>query len=125
MQVTLLRFVNMSKAEQRSWLNSPYHRDHCEARKRGEKCCLEKFAEIRHEPEIVDVQIDPDGPITQRKRAELVRTICLKDNDVERTAWEEYRLASAPDAEHPVHRSVDVILKKADVSGAGAAASVG
>lgn len=64
---------------------------------------------------MINVQLEPDGPITQMDEALLVRSTGGIDNDVECTTWVEYRLKSDPDAQRAVHRSVDMRLKKAAV----------
>jgi len=68
----------------------------------------------------INVQLQPDGPITQLDESELVKREGEIDNDVEYTKWIEYRLASDPDAERAVHRSVDMVLKRPAVFADGA-----
>lgn len=70
----------------------------------------------------ITVQLAIDGPITEMDECELVQRIELIDNDVERTTVTEYRLASDPNG-RAVHRSVDMVLKKAAVFATGEAGS--
>ena len=72
---------------------------------------------------LINVQIDPNGPITQIAESELIKREGKIDNEIELTTWVEYRLKSDPDAERAVHRSVDMILKQPAVSADGAVAS--
>jgi hypothetical protein len=64
---------------------------------------------------MITVQLEADGPITELDESELVKSTGGIDNDVETTTWVEYRLKSDPNAERAVHRSVNMILKKAAV----------
>lgn len=70
----------------------------------------------------ITVQIEEGGPITEMDVADLVRTTGGVDNEVERTTWVEYRLASDPQG-RIVHRSVDMVLKKPAVFADGVAGS--
>lgn len=72
---------------------------------------------------MINVQLELDGPITQLDESELVKTTGTIDNEVERTTWIEYRLASDPKAERAVHRSVDMYLKQG-LFGSGVAATL-
>lgn len=74
---------------------------------------------------LVNVQLTVDSPITQMDDSELVRSSGIVDNEVERTTWVEYRLASDPYAPWAVHRSVHVTLKKPAVFASGAIGKVG
>lgn len=68
---------------------------------------------------LINVQLEDGGPITQVEETDLVKTVGGIDNDVERTTWIEYRLASDPNG-RAVHRSVDMVLKKPAVFADGA-----
>lgn len=74
---------------------------------------------------MVNVQLDPDGPITQMDDALLVCRTGGHSNDNETVKWIEYRLLTDPEAERAVHRSVHVTLKKPMVWGFGKAGSIG
>jgi len=67
----------------------------------------------------IEVQLTPDGLLTLMDEDELIKTTGKIDNKVERTTWVEYRLKTDPDAERPVHRSVDMHLKTPMVWGFG------
>ncbi len=69
------------------------------------------------------VQLEPDGLLTYMDEADLVKTTGVIDDEKERTTWVEYRLKSDPDAERPVHRSVDMHLKTPMVWGLGETAN--
>ena len=69
----------------------------------------------------IEVQLQPGGLLTLMDDSELVKTTGKIDNEVERTTWVEYRLKTDPDAERPVHRSVDMYLKTPMVWGFGEA----
>ena len=58
---------------------------------------------------MINVQLQPDGEITQADEAALVKNIITIDDENEYTVVTEYRL---PGGERPVHRSVAIILKK-------------
>ena len=73
----------------------------------------------------IEVQLKPDGLLTLMDESELIKTTGTIDNKVERTTWVEYRLKSDPDAERPVHRSVDMYLKTPMVWGFGETQSFG
>lgn len=60
----------------------------------------------------INVQLLPDGPITQLDEELLIKKEGVVDNDIEFTTWVEYRLASDPAAERAIHRSAHVTLKK-------------
>ena len=70
---------------------------------------------------LVNVQLEPDGEITQIDDAFLVKTEGKFEDDNERTSWIEYRLKSDPDAVRAVHRSFDMVLKKPAVFAEGVA----
>ena len=70
---------------------------------------------------LINVQLGPDDPITQMDESELVKKTGGIDDDVERTTWIEYRLASDPNG-RVVHRSVDMVLKKPAVFADGSVA---
>ena len=69
------------------------------------------------------VQLKPDGLLTYMDEADLVKTTGIIDDEKERTSWVEYRLKSDPDAERPVHRSVDMKLRTPMVWGLGETAN--
>lgn len=68
---------------------------------------------------IITVQLSHDAPIIEMDDSLLVRSDGVVDNENERTTWVEYRLASEPNSERAVHRSVHVTLKKAGVFAQG------
>ena len=68
---------------------------------------------------MIEVQVEPDGLLTFMDESELVKTTGVIENDVESTIWVEYRLKSDPAADRPVHRSVNMRLKKPAVWGVG------
>lgn len=57
---------------------------------------------------MINVQLEPNGSITQMEEAELLKTEGVVDNEREFTRWVEYRI---PGQERPVHRSAHVTLK--------------
>jgi hypothetical protein len=61
---------------------------------------------------MINVQLDPDGPITQMDEADLVKRVGSHDDEFESAEWIEYRLRSDHTAARAVHRSVHVTLKK-------------
>jgi hypothetical protein len=73
---------------------------------------------------LINVQLEADGPITQMDELKLVKTTGGIDNEVERTTWVEYRLVSDPNG-RAVHRSVDMVLKKAAVFADGFISTLG
>ena len=70
------------------------------------------------------VQLKPDGLLTYMDESELVKTTGVIDDKVEHTVWVEYRLKSDPDAERPVHRSVNMQLRTPMVWGLGETAKL-
>jgi hypothetical protein len=70
------------------------------------------------------VQLNPDGLLTYMDESELIKTTGIIDDEKECTRWVEYRLKSDPDAERPVHRSVDMHLKTPMVWGLGETAKL-
>jgi len=70
------------------------------------------------------VQLKPDGLLTYMDEADLVKTTGIIHDEKERTTWVEYRLKSDPDAERPVHRSVDMKLRTPMVWGLGETAKL-
>jgi hypothetical protein len=73
---------------------------------------------------LINVQLLPDGPITQLDESALVCTRGSVDDAVEYTTWVEYRLRSDPQG-RVVHRSVDVNLKTPMVFAEGDTGKVG
>lgn len=61
---------------------------------------------------LINVQLVPDGEVTQLDDSELVKRTITVDDETETTVAIEYRLASDPRAERAVHRSVDMYLKQ-------------
>ena len=55
---------------------------------------------------MINVQLEPNGPITQMRKADLVCKTGSLDTDKEHTTWIEYWLAG-----RCVHRSAHVTLK--------------
>jgi hypothetical protein len=73
---------------------------------------------------MITVQLQDDAPFMQMDEADLVKSTGGIDNEVERTTWVEYRLKSDPNG-RVVHRSVDVVLKKAAVFADGSVSPFG
>ncbi len=67
---------------------------------------------------MITVQLEADGPFSEMDERDLVKTVGELDNEVERTTWVEYRLASDPNG-RIVHRSVDMYLKQPAVFASG------
>jgi hypothetical protein len=72
---------------------------------------------------LVNVQLTPDGPITQLDESALVCSRGSVDDANEYTTWVEYRLRSDPQG-RIVHRSVNVNLKKPMVFAEGEAGEI-
>ncbi len=70
------------------------------------------------------VQLEPDGLLTYMDESDLVKTTGIIHDEKEHTTWVEYRLKSDPDADRPVHRSVDMHLKTPMVWGFGETAKL-
>lgn len=67
----------------------------------------------------IEVMLEPGGIITLMDESDLIKTTGFMEDQRERTTWVEYRLKSDPDAERPVHRSVNMHLKTPMVWGFG------
>jgi hypothetical protein len=59
---------------------------------------------------MIPVQLTHDSLITFMDESELIKTVRVIDNKVERTVETYYHLKSDPDG-RPVHKSVDIKLK--------------
>lgn len=59
---------------------------------------------------MINVQLEPGGPITQMDEGLLSCRYGVKDTPVEYTEWIEFYLPD--DDSRPVHRSVHVTLKR-------------
>lgn len=60
---------------------------------------------------LINVQLVPDGEVTQLDEALLVKRTITVDDENEFTVATEYRLATDPHAQRAIHRSVDMQLK--------------